>query len=175
MVAVVVVVLDEAPNLRFEITGQVIVLQQYPVLERLMPTLNLALGLGMVGCAASMIHALLVEPFSEISGDVAGAIVRQQPGFVLDTGLITTRGGQCHLQRVGDVLGLHRGAQLPGNDVARVVVEDGGQVLPSPANDLEVREVGLPHLVRCGRLSVQGRWGVAAKLCVSVKCQKPAS
>ena len=46
MVAVVVVVLDEAPDLRFEITGQVIVLQQYPVLERLMPTLDLALGLG---------------------------------------------------------------------------------------------------------------------------------
>ena len=51
MVAVVVVVLDEAPNLRFEITGQVIVLQQYPVLERLMPPLDLALGLGMIGCA----------------------------------------------------------------------------------------------------------------------------
>ena len=71
MVAVVVVVLDEAPNLRFEITGQVIVLQQYPVLERLMPTLDLSLGLGMIECATGMIHALLVEPFSEIAGDVA--------------------------------------------------------------------------------------------------------
>ncbi len=51
MVAVGVVVLVEAPDLRFVITGQVIVLQQYPVLERLMPTLDLALGLGMIGCA----------------------------------------------------------------------------------------------------------------------------
>ncbi len=75
-----------------------------------------------------MIHALLVEPFSEIAGDVAGTIVRQQPGFVPDMGLIAARGRERHLQRVGNVPGLHRGAQLPGNDVARVVVEDGGQV-----------------------------------------------
>jgi len=38
VVAVVVVVLDEALDLRFEIARQVIVLQQYPVLERLMLT-----------------------------------------------------------------------------------------------------------------------------------------
>ncbi len=31
---------------------------------------------------------------------------------------------QSQLQRVGDVLGFHRGAELPGNDVAREVVED---------------------------------------------------
>ena len=77
MVALVVVVFDEAPDLRFEIARQVIVLQQYPVLERLMPTLDLVLDLGMIGCAAGMIHALLVEPFSEVAGDVAGTIVRQ--------------------------------------------------------------------------------------------------
>ena len=49
MIALVVVVFDEAPDLRFEIARQVIVLQQYPVLERLMPTLDLALGLGVIG------------------------------------------------------------------------------------------------------------------------------
>ena len=75
MVALVVVVFDEAPDLRFEIARQVIVLQQYPALERLMPTLDLVLDLGMIGCAAGMIHALLVEPFSEVAGDVAGTIV----------------------------------------------------------------------------------------------------
>ena len=80
----------------------------------------------MIGCAAGMIHALLVEPFSEIAGDVTGTIIRQQPGFVLDTGLIATRGRERHLQRIGDVLGLHRGAQLPSDDVAREVVENGG-------------------------------------------------
>ena len=51
MEAVVVVVREEAPDLRLEIARQVILLQQYPVLERLMPPLDLALGLGMIGCA----------------------------------------------------------------------------------------------------------------------------
>ena len=49
MVTVVIVVLDEALDLRFEITRQIIVLQQYPGLERLMPTLDLALGLSRPG------------------------------------------------------------------------------------------------------------------------------
>ena len=29
------------------------------------------------------------------------------------------------LQRAGDIAGGHRGAELPGNDVAREVVQDG--------------------------------------------------
>ena len=49
MVAPVIVVLDEARNLGFEITGQVIVLEQNAVLERLVPALDLALGCGWHG------------------------------------------------------------------------------------------------------------------------------
>ena len=48
VVAPVVVVLDEGAELGFEITGQIIVLQQDPVLQRLVPALDLALGLGDV-------------------------------------------------------------------------------------------------------------------------------
>ena len=53
-----IVVLDEGLDLPFEIAGQVVVLEQDAVLERLMPALDLALGLGMVGRAADMLHAL---------------------------------------------------------------------------------------------------------------------
>ena len=48
VVAPVVVVLDEGAELGFEIAGQIIVLEQDPVLQRLVPALDLALGLGMV-------------------------------------------------------------------------------------------------------------------------------
>ena len=54
MVAPVVVVLDEACDLRFEVARQVIVLEQNAVLERLVPALDLALGLQMVRRAANM-------------------------------------------------------------------------------------------------------------------------
>ena len=49
------------------------------------------------------------------------------------------RGPRClqrKLQCVGHILGLHRRAQLPGDDVAREVVEDRRQVEPAPASDL---------------------------------------
>ena len=54
MVAPVVVVLDEGAELGFEITGQIIVLEQDTVLQRLVPALDLVLGLGMVRCATDM-------------------------------------------------------------------------------------------------------------------------
>jgi hypothetical protein len=47
----VIVVLDEGPYLGFEITLQIVVLQQDAVLQGLTPALDLSLGLRMVGCA----------------------------------------------------------------------------------------------------------------------------
>jgi hypothetical protein len=74
-----------------------------------------------------------------------------------DPVLVEPRGIQRHFERSGDVLGPHCGAQLPGDDVAREVVEDRGQVEPSPANDLEISEVRLPELVWRRRLILRLR------------------
>ena len=52
MVAVVVVVVDEGTDLPFQVAGQEVLLQQNLVLHGLVPALNLALGLGMMRCAA---------------------------------------------------------------------------------------------------------------------------
>src|SRR5882724_2337854 len=54
---------------------------------------------------------------------------------------------QRQVERGGDILGLHRRAQLPGDDIAREVVEHARQIEPAPADDLQVGEVGLPELV----------------------------
>ena len=42
----------------------------HAVLERLMPTLNLALGLRMVRRTAHMAHACIFEPLRQVAGDV---------------------------------------------------------------------------------------------------------
>ena len=76
VVAAVIVVLDEAVDVGFEITGEVVVFEQDAVLQSLMPALNLALGLWMMGSSAHMFHAVVVEPFSEIGGDVARSVAR---------------------------------------------------------------------------------------------------
>ena len=79
MVAAVVVVLDESADAGLEEAWQIVVLQQDALLQGLMPTLDLALGLRMVRCAADVHHTLGFEPDCKIIGDVGGAIVAQQP------------------------------------------------------------------------------------------------
>ena len=69
--------------------------------------------------------------------------------------LVQPRCLQSQLQGVGDILGFHRGAELPGNDVAREVVKNRRQVEPTPTGHLQVSEVGLPKLVRRRRLVLE--------------------
>ena len=75
VVAQVIVVGDEGVDLGFEVARQVVVLEQDAVLQRLMPALDLALGHGVIGRAADVVHVLAVEPFGQVGRDVAGAVV----------------------------------------------------------------------------------------------------
>ena len=78
MVTAVIVAFDESADAGLEIAGQTIVLPQDAVLQGLIPTLDLALSLGMVRCAADVIHALIGKPIREVAGDVGRAIVAEQ-------------------------------------------------------------------------------------------------
>ena len=82
VVTLVVVMIDEGADLVFEIAWQIIVLQQDAVLQGLMPTLDLALGLRVIGCATDVAHTLVLEPFGQVAGDIGRAVVAEQPGFV---------------------------------------------------------------------------------------------
>src|SRR5829696_8260215 len=63
----VVVVLDKGAHLRLELAGQVIVLQQDAVLERLMPALDLALGLWVAWGTPDVRHAPALKPRGQIT------------------------------------------------------------------------------------------------------------
>jgi hypothetical protein len=52
---------------------------------------------------------------------------------------------QRQIERGGDILRLHSRTELPGDNEAREVVEHGGEIVPAPARDLEIGEVGLPE------------------------------
>ena len=71
VITTVVVVIHECLDLMFEVAGQVLVFQQDPVFERLMPALDLTLSLWMMGCATDVVHALVFQPLSQITADVA--------------------------------------------------------------------------------------------------------
>ena len=89
-----VVVADEGRDLPLQLTRQIMVVEQDAVLERLVPALDLALRLRMVGRAADMAHAPVVQPCGEILTDVGRAIVAEQPGPVHDAGPGKGRSGR---------------------------------------------------------------------------------
>ena len=70
VIAVMVVVLDEGGDLAFEIAGQVVILEQDAVFERLVPALDLALGLRMIGRSTDMLDVLFVQPIGKIARDI---------------------------------------------------------------------------------------------------------
>jgi len=70
VIAGVVAEHDEGGDLAFEIAGQVVVLKQDAVFARLMPALDFALGLRMVGRSADMLDVLLVQPIGQIARDI---------------------------------------------------------------------------------------------------------
>ncbi len=61
MIAFMVVVIDERLNLVFQLTREVVVLQQDSILQGSMPSFDLALGLGMVRLASGVRHAVIFQ------------------------------------------------------------------------------------------------------------------
>jgi hypothetical protein len=60
---------------------------------------------------------------------------------------VTARCLHRKLKSFGHVTARHARAQLPGNHITREVIQNGGQIHPTPTNDFQVREVRLPHLI----------------------------
>ena len=58
--------LDEGLDLDLKVSLQIVVLQQDAVLQGLMPALDLALGLGVVGSATDVLHVTVIEPFGQV-------------------------------------------------------------------------------------------------------------
>ena len=75
MVSLVIVMLDEALKAGVKVTGQEVVFQQNSVLQGLVPALDLALCLRMIGRAPEVIHFLRAKPVCQFTGDVTGTIV----------------------------------------------------------------------------------------------------
>jgi len=90
VVSQMVVVGDEVTDLGLEVAGQIVVLEQDAVLQRLMPALDLALGLGMEGSATDVPDAAILELFRQIAGDVRAPVVAQQARPICDLGALAT-------------------------------------------------------------------------------------
>src|SRR4051794_24788561 len=67
--ASMVIVLDKGTDLRLQIGREIVVLQQDTVLQRLMPALDLALGLWVAWGAPDVRHAPALQPLGQITRD----------------------------------------------------------------------------------------------------------
>ena len=65
MIAAMIVALDEGSDLGFEIAREEVVLQQDAVLQRLVPALDLALGLRMARRTAGVIDGPILQPVGQ--------------------------------------------------------------------------------------------------------------
>jgi hypothetical protein len=77
MVSLVIVMFDE----RLDLPRKVVVFQQYPILQGLVPAFDFALRLRVVRCTTDVAHAFVTEPVSQVARDVTGAIVESSLGF----------------------------------------------------------------------------------------------
>ena len=137
-----------------------------------MPALDLALGLGMVRCAANVIHALVLEPDSKIAGDVGRAVVAEQPGFVNDLRAVATRCFEDQLERVGDVVGPHtvRFGTVTADGRASLVGGEGFEKVLSVVT--AVPEITAAATLSAGSLGAFARTGVVATIAFGMGIDK---
>ena len=87
---------------------------------------------------------------SQIGGNIGCAIITEKSWLVHDGRTVAARSVQRQLQRVRDILGLHRRAKLPGDDVSAVIVKACAQLEAAPAAALEKGKLGPAAAVRAG-------------------------
>ena len=79
MVPAVIVVIHESPDVLFKVSGKIVVFEQDPVLQRLMPSLDLALGLRMIGSRQDMSDSFGFQVVTKVFADQSRAIMVLPP------------------------------------------------------------------------------------------------
>src|SRR5215468_9344941 len=90
VVSTVVVVADELLDAPFELSWQVVVVQQDPVFHRAMISLDLALRHRVVRPAADMSDAVVLEPLAKLVRYVGWTVIAQQPWPMQNLDLVQT-------------------------------------------------------------------------------------
>jgi hypothetical protein len=70
----VVISFNEGGDLRIKLSRKIIIVQKNPVLQRLMPPLDLPLCLGMIRRATDMLEFSVIQPFRQGRRDAGSAI-----------------------------------------------------------------------------------------------------
>jgi len=61
--------------------------------------------------------------------------------------MLYPRRGQSQVQRHFDILSGHGLAEPPGDNITGIVIQYGRQIIPAPADNLQIGKIGLPELI----------------------------
>jgi hypothetical protein len=92
-----------------------------------------------------VLHVFALEPRGQIVSNVTRPIVAEKPRPLHDGDVVEAGGCECLVEDGRDVGGAHGGPRPAGHDVSGEIVEHSRQIIPAPASDLQVGEVGLPE------------------------------
>lgn len=96
---------------------------------------------------AHMIHFVFLQPISQITREIAWSVIAEQTRLVSNNRPVTARRRLRQFEGIRHIFSAHRRAQFPWDDIAAVIVQDRGQIIPTLTNDFEVGKIRLPHLV----------------------------
>ena len=124
VIPVIVVVIDPLSDPLGQLCGAVVVIQQDEVFHRAMIPLYLPLGHGMIDPCPDVPDILLFQVALQLSGDIAWAIIAEQPWSLYHMDMLDSGSLNGHIQSLFNILSLHGPAELPGNDVSGVIIHD---------------------------------------------------
>lgn len=141
MGSIKIVVVDELIYRFFQILRGVIFIEFNHVFHRSVVSFYFPLCLRVHGFSVNGLVASACEKVFQFSGNITAPVVRKELGGILLTQATYPQG---HIHRRHHILCCHIRPQIPGQDESVFIIEYGGQIVPSPAYDFEVREIGLP-------------------------------
>ena len=83
VVSVMIVMIHEGFDLCPEVCRIKVIVQQDAVLEGLMLSLDLALGLGVIRCTTHMVHTLVIQPVCKIARDIIAGMRYDGPALLI--------------------------------------------------------------------------------------------
>ena len=110
-------------------------------LDRFVPALQLSVGLRVVRRRGYVSHAVKADQLPEVAGEELFAIVADHPRMCLRVPFMGPLNNDLH------IVFFHGFANVPGQYVAAVAVQNGDQVVECTAN-VHVADVRVPMTVR---------------------------
>lgn len=125
--------------------GSEVIIEFHDVFHGSVIAFNLSLCLRMIRPAVYLLHLIIVFQIGfQFRSDIARTVIRQQSRIWLGN-----QSGFYNSPVYGsfDILGFHGRTKFPVHDITAVIIQNGTQILPTPAQDFKAGKISLLYLM----------------------------